>query len=190
MRYGHWTSLWRVWPCAAVVGAVLVAPSVARAQGDEPVRYEWSLKAGAFIPTQATLSREAAEPWWYFGADFNPKFRYRPLGGEVYFSLDFSGRDGGGGSYFSIPLSVRVKWPLTPEESSLKAYGGLGVGVFFINTGYSTGSIQPGGKFFLGVDLSEKWFVELNYDWVGGFTNKLDQGIRVDGVTALLGYRL
>ncbi|HSV73426.1 MAG TPA: hypothetical protein VLH79_06680 [Chthonomonadales bacterium] len=190
MRYGPWTSLWRAVLCAGVAGAIALAPVAARAQMDVPVRHEWSLKAGAFVPTHSALSRQAADPWWYVGVDFNPNFVHRPLAGEVYFSADVNWREAAGHRVFSIPLSVKIKWPLVPEEAAVQAYGGLGIGAFFINTRFISGAVQPGAKFFIGAELNEDWFVELNYDWVDGLTDYTGTGIRLDGLTVLLGYRL
>ena len=170
--------------------AVLSLSGAARAQDPEPVEtHQWALRAGAFFPTQGTLRNQSGSPYYNFGIDYNPNLRTRPAGGQVYFSVDFKFRESGGLTYLTIPLTANVVWNLTPATSSYRLYGGLGAGIYFINTGFIGGTAQPGARFIVGADFSEYYFVELNYDYVGGFTDNRGNGLRVDGLTFSVGRR-
>ena len=149
----------------------------------------WAVKAGAFFPTQGTLRNQSGSPYHYIGVDYNPNFTYRPASARTVFSAEFMWRDSGGKTFLTLPLTVRFLWDLTPPESRFRVYGGLGGGVYFINTAFIGGTTQGGLKFTLGVDLNDRWLLETDYDWVGGFTDNLGNGVRTDGLTIALGYR-
>lgn len=168
----------------------LCSAGTARAQDFEPLPvHPWSVKLGLFIPTNGSLKDQVADTWWYAGVDYKPNLRYRPLSGDVHLGVDFAFRDQGSKSVFSIPLLAKILWPITPTESRIRAYGGLGAGLYFINTRFIGGTTQPGLQFVAGVDLTERLFAEVAYDWVGGFTDDLGAGIRVDGVKLAGGVR-
>jgi hypothetical protein len=176
-----------VWGAALLV---LCTAGTARAQDVEPLpERTWAIKAGAFFPTQGALRNQSGSPYHYIGVDFNPNLRYKPLSASTVFSAEFMWRDSGGKTFLTIPLTLRLLWNITPMESRFRVYGGLGGGIYFINTGFIGGTTQAGMKFTLGVDLNERWLIETNYDWVSGFSDNLGNGIRVDGLTFALGYR-
>jgi len=168
---------------------LLAAAGVAQAQDEEPVEYRWGLKAGFFYPTNNNLRDQASDFWWRVGVDYYPHFRFRPLNGDVFFGIDFAWRDHGGKGFFTIPLTVKIAWPITSPESRLRVYGGGGLGVCSINTAFIGATTQPVGQFFLGVDINERVFLEANYDWVGGFTDNIGTGIRTDGLSVSVGTR-
>ncbi len=176
----------------ALTTAVLVigVGTAARAQDPEPAQlHKWDLKAGVFFPTQGALRSQSGSPYINIGVDYHPDLRYRPAGGEIYFNVDFKFRGSGGLSYLTIPLTANIVWNLTPVSTQYRVYGGLGVGAYFINTGFIGGTLQPGVRFIVGADISEKYFLELDYDYTGGFTDSRGNGLRVDGLTFSLGRR-
>lgn len=190
--YGDMRPAWRT--CLYVAGLVAAMAGVgatARAQDIEPpVQRTWSIKLGAFLPTQSDMQSQSSDVWWYGGVDYHPNFRYKPANGEVYFGADFEWRQSEQLGYFVIPMTAKIVWNITPAESRHRVYGGVGAGVYFINTGYNSGTTQAGLRFIAGVELSDRLFCEVNYDWVNPFTDNRGTSLRADGVTALLGYRL
>lgn len=180
----------------AVAGAVLLfgtglcAAPAARAQDPEPVEMKpLAIKLGVFFPTQGTLRNQAGSPYYHIGTEYNPNFRYKPAGGNVVFNLDFLFRDSGNLSFLTIPIIAKVLWNLTPVDYKYRAYAGLGPGVYFINTGFIGATTQAGVRFTAGIDLSSRYFTEVNYDYVGGFTDYLGNGVRTDGLSFLVGAR-
>jgi hypothetical protein len=168
----------------------LGAAATARAQDPEPTPvHKWDLKAGIFLPTQGALRNQSGSPYINIGVDYNPNFRYKPAGGQVYFNVDFKFRESGGLSYLTIPLTANVVWNFTPIGSQYRVYGGIGAGVYFINTGFIGGTTQGGVRFIVGADITEKYFLELDYDYTGGFTDSRGNGLRVDGLTFSVGRR-
>ena len=57
---------------------------------------------------------------------------------------------------------------------------------FFCDNGATT---QAGVRFTAGIDLSSRYFTEVNYDYVGDFTEYLGNGVRTDGLSFLVGAR-
>jgi hypothetical protein len=166
------------------------AAGVARAQDPEPKPHRnWDVHLGMFFPTQGTLRNQSGQPYYVAGLDYTPEFKYKPAGGNVFFTLDFKFRESGGLSYLTVPVTANIAWTITSPTSPFRVWGGLGGGVYFINTGYIGGTTQAGARFFAGVDITDRWFVMADYDWVGGFTDYRGQGIRVDGITGTAGYR-
>ncbi len=180
-------SMWRGLVQALGVAAVLSGSlGAAQAQDFEPTALRhWSLKAGVFLPSDSTLSGQTNSTWTQIGLEYDPHFRTMPLNGKVVFGSDFTWSS----SAFAIPLAVRILWPVTPEDSKVSAYGGLGAAIYFINTPNLGQTIQPGMQFIFGVNLSERVFIEGQYDWVSGFTDNLANSIRVDGIKAQIGFR-
>src|SRR5437868_5407545 len=78
-------SIWRHAPIA--LGLVLfVAGSARTAQAQN--KSSGSIHLGAFFPTQSELKAETSDTWYALGVDFQPGFKYHPLGGNVHFGFD------------------------------------------------------------------------------------------------------
>jgi len=177
---------------SALAGASLLIgrTTAARAQDPEPVEpHKYDVRVGAFFPTQGVLRGQSGSPYYVIGGDYNPNFRYKPAGGNVFFSVDFKFRSSGGLGFLTIPLTANIAWNLTPATSQFRLWAGLGGGVYFINTGFIGGTTQAGGRFFVGADITDRYFLQLDYDWVGGFTDNRGNGVRVDGLTFSAGRR-
>jgi hypothetical protein len=175
----------------AVGVAVLLACTTvaARAQDEGEANPRWSLKAGAFFPTQGTLRGQSGSPYYVLGVEFDPDFRYRFEGGRIAFGAEAMFRESRKTRFLTIPLTARITWDITPPTSSSRVYGGLGAGIYFIGTQFEGQTLQPGARFILGADLGERWFIETNYDYVSGFTDSAGNGIKPSGLSLLLGYR-
>lgn len=175
---------------ALLYGTGLCLGSSARAQDPAPMEMKpLAVKLGVFFPTQGTLRNQAGNPYYHIGTEYNPNLRYKPAGGTIVLNLDFMFRDSGTKSFLTIPIIAKVLWNLTPVDYKYRAYAGLGPGVYFINTGFIGGTTQAGIRFTAGADLSSRYFAEVNYDYVGGFSDYLGSGIRVDGLSFLVGAR-
>lgn len=173
----------------------LVALSVvsisAQAQDTEPAAvHKWAVKAGAFFPTNGTLRSQSGTPQMSLGVDYNPNFRYHLHGGTVSFGGELIYRENSGKKYLTIPVVAKVTWDLVQlMEGKFRVYGGVGGGAYFINTGFIGGTTQPGAQFVLGANLNERLFVELNYNYVSGFSDNLGNSVRVDGLNFYIGTR-
>ncbi len=176
---------------AAVCGLFIAGNTSAKAQDPEaPVPHTLSVKLGAFVPTQGTLKNQSSSPYYGLGFEYDPNFRYKlGGGGNITFGLDFLYRGNGGLKYLTIPITVRSTWTLSKDESKIRTYGGMGLGLYIINTGFIGATTQPGAKFILGADITHKYFVELNYDYIAGFNDNLGNSLRADGLTLWLGIR-
>ena len=176
-----------------ILGAAILfagLSTTARAQDAEPyVPHMWSVKAGGLFPTNGTLRSQAGAPYYALGADYDPNLRFRLGGGRVVIGGEVLYRESGGKRELTIPLTVKALWTLTSPESRFHAYAGLGAGLYIINTGFIGSTKQPGVKFVAGLDFSKNYFLEVNYDYVGGYTDNLGQSVRNDGLTFYLGKR-
>jgi hypothetical protein len=180
---------WRV--LAAACALTFCGTTAARAQDPQPAKtYPYAIKAGIFLPSQGTMRNQAGGEWWNFGAEYAPNFRYKPLGADVLFDIDFSFRDNAAGrTSLDIPLTAKLQVNLTPVGSKFRIFGGIGGGVHFINSTFRGLTIQPGLRLTLGVDLTSRLFVEATYDYVGGYTDDQGFGVRTDGFRIVGGWR-
>ena len=172
--------------CTALL--LVSATGAVRAQ-EEGNLIKWSLRAGAFVPTQGTLRSQAGGPYWLVGAEIDPQFRYRFEGGRITFGADAFYRESGGVRFLTIPLTARITWDITPPSSQYRVYGGLGPGGYFVSSEHRGQTLEPGVRFILGADLSKRWYFETNYDYISGFTDAAGNGIHPGGLSLLLGYR-
>ena len=180
---------------AGVIGAscalFFAGNSIARAQDPEPREtHQLSFKIGAFTPTQGVLRNDSGTPFVALGVEYDPNLRFKLFGGgRVVLGGDIYYRTSAGRKYLIVPITVKTLWNLTNAESRFHLYGGIGAGLYFINTGFVGGTTQLGAKFIAGLDITEKVFAEINYDYIGGFSDNLGRGVRADGITFWLGIR-
>lgn len=165
---------------AAPVGAQDVAPQKVK---------QFAIKLGSFLPSDGALKTQSDNAWWYVGIDYLPNFRYRLLNSQVGFDVDLRFRDAGGFGFMADSFGVKMLWTLTPPESKVRVWAGIGGGVYFINSAYISATTQPGMKGILGVDLSDSVFIEGAFSWVSGYTDNTGTGIHPNGTTVALGIR-
>jgi hypothetical protein len=169
---------------------MLVGPTTAARAEDETLPRTWSVKLGAFFSNNGGMKAQASETWWYGGVDYFPNFRFRPLRGDVHIGFDARWRSHSSVDFHVLDLNATIRWPLTnPDSSRLRVYGGFGAGIYFVQTAFLKDLTTVGAKFLLGVDLTDRLFIEANYDWVSGFTDNLGNPLRADGVSLAGGYR-
>jgi hypothetical protein len=171
-----------------VAGVLAAASGSALAQSSPLTRPTLSLKAGAFFPTSGTLKSESASPYYVVGVEADPNFRYRLAGGRIAFTAEAFYRENGKTRFLTIPLVARVTWDITKSEDR-RVYGGLGAGIYFVESKNEGTTLQPGARFIVGVDLSKRWFFETNYDYISGFTDSVGKGIKPGGLSLQIGYR-
>ncbi len=170
--------------------AILCTTLAPRAVAQETdTRWTVSLKIGAYYPVHGTMRSQTASEWWYLGLDVDPGFRYKPANGTVHFGADFDFRQSQGRGVFATPLLAKVLWPITPAGEEIRLYGGLGPGVYFINSRHSGQVVKPGLQFVAGLDLGERVYVEAAYDWVSAYYDDLGTPLRSDAIKVALGIR-
>jgi hypothetical protein len=176
-------ALWRTAALAVLCAGFSVT---AKAQDYEPAEPStWAIKAGVFLPSEGTLKSQTNNVWTQVGLLYTPNFRTRLLSGDVQFGADFAWE----GSSYAIPLYARIIWPLSDEAFRYQVYGGIGAGVYFINSPNISSTVQGGAQFVLGVNLNRNWFAEVQYDWVSGYSDNLSNSVRVDGLKLQIGWR-
>lgn len=174
---------------ALSVGLLYAVPAARAQVWDEPVTSNWSVKVGAFLPAQGTMRNQTSTAWWVVGVDWDPMFTHNTLDGSVFLSADIMMRSAGGTFVSIIPLTANIVWDITPDEAATRVYGGLGIGVYLVDPVYDSMTVQGGLRFILGMDLTPRVFLQVNYDYVSGFTDDRGAGLRADGVSAVVGCR-
>ena len=179
---------------SAVLGAAcalfFTANTSAKAQDPEPREtHQLSFKVGAFTPTNGTLRNDSGTPYIALGVEYDPNLRFKLGGARIVLGADVLYRTSAGRKYLTVPFTVKALWNLTNPDSRFHLYGGFGGGIYVINTGFIGGTTQLGAKFIAGLDITEKYFAEINYDYVGGFSDNLGRGVRADGITFWFGIR-
>ena len=186
-------------PCRTAIRAAICAVTLAlasfgmattaRADDDSGPAHKLAVKLGAFFPTESNFRAAGGDTWWAAGVDYNPGLRYKPLGGTAHIRSDAALRSNGGVDYNVWSITGQIIWPLTPKEGT-RFWGAFGGGVYFVHTAAVTGLAVPGLKFSFGANITQRWFVEAEYDYISGFTDNANIGQRADGVTVTVGVRL
>lgn len=169
--------------------ALLLASAAGSARAQGAVAGKWALKAGGFFPTQGTLRNQSGSPYYVAGVEYDPNLRYKLMGGRISLGAEFMYRESNSQGFLTIPLTAQVTWNVTPPESRFRVYGGLGGGAYVIETAFQGTTLQPGAKFIVGVDVTDRWFLEANYHYVSGFTDNGGNGIKNNGLSLLIGFR-
>jgi hypothetical protein len=174
----------------AVLFVFIITCASAFAQDVEPpVHHTWSIKLGAFIPDSGGMMNISSVPWFAGGIDYFPASTFRPCNAQLHFGVDFAESDKHGNTNLIIPVTAKLIWPIPINSSSFRPYFGLGGGLYFINAAFMGGTTQPGIKAIVGFDISQRFFLEANYDYVSGFSNDMGTGLRADGTTIYVGMR-
>ncbi len=173
----------------ATVGGAACAQSKTKDESYPP--RTWSVKLGGFLSNNGGMKAQASDLWWAGGIDYFPNLQYRPLKGDIHLGLNAKWRSTAVSDFHIIDLGARIIWPIYNPESAegMRIWGGLGIGIYFIDTAFLGNTTQFGGKFSLGVDITKRWFLEVDYDYVAGFTDNQGNSLRADGLTFTGGYR-
>jgi hypothetical protein len=179
------------WGFSAAAAALLLAGAGVRAEAQdaEPEHTKFALKVSMFRPTQGGLINSAGRYWWGFGFDFFPKYAAGAGKSTIYFGIDYFWRGDGGQNTFSMPILAKYRYYLSQVGGRPRTYVGVGGGLYVVNAKNLSATVQPGLRGFIGVDLNRKLFLELNYDYVSGFSNNLGVPLRTDGFSVSAGVR-
>jgi len=159
----------------AAIVTLVCSTTAARAQDVEPAKHrQFAVKLGTFLPCDGALKTQSDNAWWYVGIDYLPNFRFR---------------DSAGFGFLADSVGVKMLWTLTGPESKARVYAGIGGGIYFLNSAFISASVQPGMKAILGVDLTDRVFLEGAFSWVSGYTDESGAGIHPNGTTVALGVR-
>ena len=140
--------------------------------------------------TSSWLKAETSDTWYALGVDFQPGFKYHPLGGNVHFGFDGVWHGSGASGGRTLSFTGKVIWPINPKGQETRFWGGFGLGGYIISTPNITDFLTAGVRFIAGVDITKRIYLEADYDWVSGFTDDIGNSIRNDGVSIVLGFRL
>ena len=154
-----------------------------------PPTHQWAFKLGMFIPSNGGMMQLSSVPWMSFGFDYCPAIAYSPLNGQVHFDIDYSQHDLHGNTNFVLPLTANLIWTFDMHDKTVRPYAGIGGGIYFINAGYMGGTTQPGLRLTVGLDITDRYFLQGTYDYVSGFSNDIGTGLRADGTTISVGVR-
>ena len=174
-----------------VLSAVFIGLSVtsAQAQATEPVQKPITIKLGGYFPTAGSGRDAGGSGQFSAGLDyaFAKTASGNPLLPSVYFDYQGGSHSGGHSDVFGLGVAAR-DYVGTPSLGKVSPYVGVGIGIYDEQlkrngTGSSNnGSI--GGKLFAGVEFSQSFLVEVNYQILENHN-----GVNPDGFGAQLGYR-
>lgn len=173
----------------ATAAALLLVFGASTVLANGNVNHPYSIKGGAFFPTNSGMLNQSGNGWTAVGVDYFPNFHYHPLDGDVHFGADYAWRSSAGTDFNIAAITTKIIWPISPPDRTPKIWGGAGLGVYIINARFIKGHPAIGGKFLVGADITDRIFIEANYDWVNGFTDSGGNGLRADGVTVSGGFR-
>ncbi|HLK17130.1 MAG TPA: hypothetical protein VKT78_20165 [Fimbriimonadaceae bacterium] len=148
----------------------------------QPIRIE----IGGFFPTDTAVTSTLRKAALYGGASYD---MYKLGNGNNTMAglyVDASYNSSGGLHLTQVGVGAQAR-----VYSSTSSYGtfyfGGGVGAYFMNAnGFfsSTNNTRVGGKVFVGIDLTQGFFVEGGYTLIGSVN-----GVNPSGFMAALGYR-
>jgi hypothetical protein len=163
----------------AITGAALFSVSAAPSRAQLPLIPKIRLKAGIFIPQDSTLSNGVGNTWLKIGADVSlPVGLNLPIvGASTRLGIDYAVK----GSSNIIPITLmEVIQPSVAIHSPV--YGGAGIGLWTAHIKGAGSSSKLGFRLMGGIEFSEKFFGEVQYDIVGKIG-----GVRADGFSILVG---
>ncbi|HEX5323609.1 MAG TPA: hypothetical protein VFW40_07470 [Capsulimonadaceae bacterium] len=167
----------------------------AQAQTTVPVQHPLSVKVGALFPTNSAATHSGGSAQISAGLDyaFGKTTQENPALPSIYLDYNGGSHDGGHVNTYGAGIAVRGygSKPGAATTSGVSPYFGAGVGVYHsdikntrdavVQSG-STTSI--GGKIFAGVEFSQNYFIEANYQFLPS-----KAGVNPSGVGVQIGAR-
>jgi hypothetical protein len=136
------------------------------------------VKAGVFLPQNTSLKNAVGNTWLKVGADVNLPASLFPLG-STRVGIDYVVN----GSSNIVPITLtQIFQPSVAVRSPV--YAGAGIGLWTGHIKGSGTSTQFGFRLLAGIEFSERFFGEVQYD----FVDKLG-GVRADGLSVLVGLK-
>lgn len=178
----------------ALLGGVLIAGLLvpgAHAQTPAvlPVQKPITLKLGVYIPTSSSGRDAGGNGQFSLGADYAlaKTVAANPLLPSVYFDYEGGSRHGGRANIYGLGVAARY-YSGRPALARVSPYLGIGLGVYDADlrrSGQGGGNtVSIGGKVLAGVEFSQSFLVEANYQFL-----PKHNGINPDGLGVQLGYR-
>jgi hypothetical protein len=137
-------------------------------------------KVGIFLPQNSSLKNLVGDNWFKVGADIDVPLFPGIIGSKSRIGVEWTQN----GRSNILPITLTQVWqPSTAVRSPVYFGGGVGLWTArFIGSGTAS---RFGFRLVGGVEFSEKFFGEVEYD----FVDKVG-GIRADGLSILVGTKL
>ncbi|MHB8637780.1 MAG: hypothetical protein ACYC96_15050 [Fimbriimonadaceae bacterium] len=168
---------------------ILGASATSSAQSttvSQPIRAQ----IGGFFPTDSAVTRTLRKTALFGGVSYD----FYTMGGSkgttpAYAGayVDASYNSGGGLHLTQVGVGVEAR-AYASTSSYGQFYYGAGLGAYFINAngaiGTSSNNTRFGGKVFVGFDLTQGFFLEGGYTYIGSVS-----GVNPSGFEAAVGYK-
>lgn len=172
-------------------GAVLLGAFLhpAQAQATEPVQKPITIKLGGYFPTAGSGRDAGGSSQFSAGLDYalTKTASSNPVLPSLYFDYQGGSRNGGHADVYGLGVAVR-DYVGSPSLGRVSPYVGAGLGIYDEqlkrNGTGSSNNGSFGGKLFAGVEFSQSFLVEVNYQILENHN-----GVNPDGFGAQLGYR-
>ena len=175
---------------AALGGVFVYGMQSAQAQSATvPVQKPVTIKLGGFFPTSSSGRDAGGSSQFSAGLDYAlvKTTSSNPLLPSVYFDYQGGSRNGGHTDSYGLGIAAR-DYVGSPALAQVSPYVGAGVGVYDeqLKRGgtNSKNTVNVGAKLLAGVEFSQSFLVEVNYQFL-----PKHNGVNPDGFGAQIGYR-
>ncbi len=167
-------------PVTGLSAATLV--TVKDAQGNaqivqtptQPVQKPISVKVGAFFPTQSSGRNQGGSTRISASLDYAliKTAQNNPTLSSIYLDYEGGSKHGGHADTYALGVAVRTytNTPSAANGSRLSPYVGAGIGAYDVDVknqnSHSANKVGFGGKVLAGLEFSQAYFVEANYQFV------------------------
>ncbi|MDX1932800.1 MAG: hypothetical protein SFU56_09365 [Capsulimonadales bacterium] len=195
----------KFWLAALLVaglGAGMATAANAQADSSVPTakpEKPWRVKLGAFFPGDGDVKDEIGSTLFSYGVSYD--FLKTNLANPIIVGAYLDGatgskkRDGVTLRLSYVGLGPTARYYFTPVTSATRVYGGVGLGVYFVNSKASTrvggatlslsdDETKFGGKLLAGVESGQGLFGELDYTFISEINERNPGGFNV-----AVGYR-
>ena len=184
----------KTWP-GMMIGGLLLCVGIAQAQTTVPVQHPLSIKLGALIPTNSAATHNGGSAQISGGVDYavGKTTQDNPTIPSVYADYNGGSRNGGHVNTYGAGVAVRGygNKPGAANSTGTSPYIGAGIGVYHSDIkNTQNGAVRSGnttsigGKVFAGLEFSQNYFVEANYQFL---PSKV--GVNPSGVGLQIGAR-